>query len=617
MKKTQKFLFSTLLAGALLVGAVNVNTQANVSVTAEELPAAIELAEGGVTARMNLKSGNLGNGYRFSAVKVVASDPNNFDTWKANGNATVWPAVYYGVADEGTIDLTQYTDFNLVVRSEVGAQIFLRWEAIDVNGKIANFIPYGSAASNGYDPAVKTAYGDIKAQKDDNSFYTAKLNSNGWQGFTFTRFNGNSWPSNGTGTMVLHSNYANDFSVQKEAGFDPTQVKTIGLVRPAYSAQTWYFGTMTGVKADGSVDKIIDADNLTRETFANAFSGDTKSIATFDLDKNEYYLANRSNYNQDCGTSYKIYDNKSVSYISVTSEYQKADNNVFEYTKTASNTSFVWTTWEVDNGEPWFVNTAAINAVNHDALVFDVDATAATKAITFDMEIRVDAGNTAELQYRNNGGARSTAYLVWETGEVMASVGHIIPEGFKGKFVLPFNQFYQMVNTSTTEVTLDDSSLNITGIKYICAPQYSNDGDKVSISNAKFVAYSAQELNVINTVSTFYKSFAMDEGVDLRLSEPAGLRFSVGVNNAAYEAVVAALEGVTYEFGTVIVPDEAEFNGYVPNGEGILTVKKVNSGVNEDGTYRWYASIVNINAANYERAFIARAYLQYTIGGKT
>ncbi|MBQ5927206.1 MAG: hypothetical protein IIX01_04715, partial [Clostridia bacterium] len=292
----------------------------------------------------------------------------------------------------------------------------------------------------------------------------------------------------------------------------------------------------------------------------------------------------------------------------VTAVYTKADRNVLEYTKTANSVEHTWTSFYEDKGVNVPAVSSTFNLADYDGFVIDADLTGVTG--TSECCFFVKASN---VNYRSWG----HAYLVADDGTVITTEpGNKVPAGFKGRVVIPFTLFFAENNSGaklSDDINLDQAA----AIGAIVSVGGNKVGDVAKFSNAKIVAEAEKEAAIISELTSFRAAFTMQEGAAVRLDDPSGLRFGANINGEKYMAMTSALTGVTYEFGTVIVPNEAAYENAQPNATGILTIPMVNSGAVEGTNWSFYAAIVNINPANYDRDFVAKAYLQYTVNGDT
>ena len=579
MKRHKKFLLSTLLAGVLALGVVNTVAPVNeVEGSASTVPAPIELVEGSHILRNKLngdKKSAQGD-VTFSSVRLTngISQGNN-----CNGQTWRWASVWMGITDEASVDLSTATSLSLKTKNLTTSALWIKWWAVDTDGDAIPVALWGSDAS---------AKKGTSTRLSNGTTFTSASVSTDWRG----QYIGE--------PVIFTSTLATDMPFSSFAAFDISKVKGFVVAIDTWDAKAFDFGTVTATV--GSEEVVLwDAENATQKTYAEVFAGQsTKSMATIQLDKNDWYFGGCEG---NTGIDPAIYAEKNV-----TAVYTKADRNALEFTKTANSAEHSWTGFYVDKG----VNVPAVaqnvDLTNYDGIAMDVDLTGVngTSEVCFFIK-------ASDINYRSWG----HAYLLADNGTVTTNVpGNKIPAGFKGRAVLTFDRFLAE-NNSGAKLTDDINYNEVTAIGAIVSVGGNQVGDVAKFSNVQIVAEAQKEAAVISNLTTFKAGFTMQTGAAVRVSDPSGLRFGAKVTGAAWAPMYEALAGVAHEFGTVIVPNEAAYENAQPNQAGILTVKKVASGVYEGTDYCWYAAIVEINEANYDRDFIAKAYLQYTVNGKT
>ena len=583
MKRHKKFLLSTLLAGVLALGVVNTVAPVNeVEGSASTVPAPIELVEGSHVLRnkLNTDKKSVQGDVTFSSIRIANPTAQN---GAADSNWWGWPSLYLGVTDEETLDLSTATSLSLKMKFVGGVQPWIKWRAVDSDGDVIRVVDYSN------DKGTYTKFdGTTTAVDPSGDFRGTYIIAPG----------------------MLNSNLANgDYVFTNSAGdgigngsFDWSKVASFVVSIHAWDNKTFDVGTLTAT-IGGEEVVLWDAENAVQKTYAQVFEGEsTKTAATMNLNKDEWFFgAQPANVSNDP----VFYADSS---LNITATYTKADRNVLEFTKTANSVEHSWTGFYVDKG----VNVPAVeqnvDLTNYDGIAMDVDLTGVNG--TSEVCFFIKASN---MNYRSWG----HAYLLADNGTVTTNVaGDKIPAGFKGRAVLTFDRFLAE-NKSGAKLTDDINYDEVTAIGAIVSVGGNQVGDVAKFSNVQIVAEAQKEAAVISNLTTFKAGFTMKTGAAVRVSDPSGLRFGAKVTGAAWAPMYEALAGVAHEFGTVIVPNEAAYENARPNQAGILTVKKVASGDFEGTDYCWYAAIVEINEANYDRDFIAKAYLQYTVNGKT
>ena len=129
----------------------------------------------------------------------------------------------------------------------------------------------------------------------------------------------------------------------------------------------------------------------------------------------------------------------------------------------------------------------------------------------------------------------------------------------------------------------------------------------------EFTEAIPEELRTL--VENFSKTFTMVNGASIRLSEPAGIRFRAQMGLNEYTAL-AAFEGVTLSFGTLVVPEDYTTLPTLDGDYVKLDIKQTMWN-DEEGLKCYNAAIVKIKDGNLDRNFVARGYMQYTYNGVT
>ena len=120
-------------------------------------------------------------------------------------------------------------------------------------------------------------------------------------------------------------------------------------------------------------------------------------------------------------------------------------------------------------------------------------------------------------------------------------------------------------------------------------------------------------------VATLQTSFKMREGASVKMSTPTGLRFGASLDITALEQLKTS-EGVTnVRVGTIILPNDYLNSDELPrldsgrvDGKDMLDIPCTN--MDEKGNF--YGAITNVKTANYDRDFVARAYVYYEVNGE-
>lgn len=129
------------------------------------------------------------------------------------------------------------------------------------------------------------------------------------------------------------------------------------------------------------------------------------------------------------------------------------------------------------------------------------------------------------------------------------------------------------------------------------------------------------------SLSDRVSSFEMSDGASVRKVSPQGLRFSATIDKSQYDALGSAYSGSEIKMGMMIAPldlvkDKGEFvlsNTELTEGSDYLVVQRKvwATPVDSDSAdvYRFNAVLSTLKESNYDRNFVARAFI--TIGSET
>ena len=163
--------------------------------------------------------------------------------------------------------------------------------------------------------------------------------------------------------------------------------------------------------------------------------------------------------------------------------------------------------------------------------------------------------------------------------------------------------------------------------------------DKVNVNGGKYVggsaflvryAYSGDSEAPLDAENSVVYSYAdgknsailspeVVEGASIRTADKSGIRFSTNISADAIEFAKAA--GAELSFGTVIVPvdyladiDFITIENLEAAGKKYLDIK-ADAGIieNADGSVTINAAMIDILPDNYDREFVATAYIKYTV----
>ncbi len=136
--------------------------------------------------------------------------------------------------------------------------------------------------------------------------------------------------------------------------------------------------------------------------------------------------------------------------------------------------------------------------------------------------------------------------------------------------------------------------------------------------------YEAGESVTLTADTTFYAvSVELLDGASIRMHVNSGIRFETLVRTSLLAAITDG--GAAYTIGTLITPTDllsGEFTAEALSAAGVAyaDLTSNDAGVNllaSGSDTAFLASVININAQNYARAFSAISYLEIAAGGET
>lgn len=119
-------------------------------------------------------------------------------------------------------------------------------------------------------------------------------------------------------------------------------------------------------------------------------------------------------------------------------------------------------------------------------------------------------------------------------------------------------------------------------------------------------------------LADYVSTFVMQKGASVRLNESnPGIRFTSTISKEQYDAVVEHYGEANVKMGTLIAPKdlldgkELSLSSGLVEGEDYVTVERVVWGTQSDSeTYYFNAVLSDLPTTNYDRTFVARAYIQ-------
>ena len=421
------------------------------------------------------------------------------------------------------------------------------------------------------------------------------------------------WSDNAANAQNNKNEYGiADKTVTPSGTFDWSDVRRVMVSVVVWNVNTLDIGDISAEYADGGKKTLFDASESERKTAAEISA----------LGKDEWAFAPRLNYieawQNDKGG---VFENLGKEKATIVAANVEENGYVFVRTS-AAVASDIWKMTAMESGQDYG------DITGYNAFVFDLDSRMLTQEGKIDFILRVKEGTNQQKDYRAYGNGNSTEnyfHYIAENGEYTTNFdrkkgGNIIPTGFNGKVIIPFNAFQ---GTTESERPIETDLKNTVALHMVFNAANFKASETVNVGKIKLVAdfekkiteyrAAAQKSAVREAVTTFCESFAMTDGAALRVKkDDYGLRFMVNLSASAYAALKTAAEnaGVSIELGAILSSDDS-LNGAAltkDNKEMSLIVGKWNKENESFFATLGYDKIQGKEGVNYT----VRGYLTLT-----
>ena len=423
------------------------------------------------------------------------------------------------------------------------------------------------------------------------------------------------WNDNAANAQINKNEYGiADKTVTPSGTFDWSDVRRVMVSVVVWNVNTLDIGDISAEYAGGGKKTLFDASESVEKAVKTA-----ADIA--ELGKDEWAFAPRLNYIETWqNVKGGVFENLGKEKATIVAA--KVEENGYVFVRTsAAGASDIWKMTAMESGQDYG------DITGYNAFVFDLDSRMLTQEGKIDFILRVKEGSTVK-DYRAYGNGNSTEnyfHYIAENGEYTTNLdrkkgGNIIPTGFNGKVIIPFNAFQG--ETESDHPTEEELKNTVALFMAFHAANFKTS-ETVNVGKIKLVAdfekkiteyrAAAQKSAVSAAVTTFCESFAMTDGAALRVKKgDYGLRFMVNLSASAYAALKTAAEnaGVSIELGAILASDDS-LNGLAltkDNKEMSLIVGKWNKENESFFATLGYDKIQGKEGVNYT----VRGYLTLT-----
>ena len=365
------------------------------------------------------------------------------------------------------------------------------------------------------------------------------------------------WSDNAPAAVTNKNEYGiADKTVTPSGTFDWSDVRRVMVSVVVWNVNTLDIGDISAKYGNGGKKTLFDASESERKTVQS-----TADIAG--LKKDEWAFAPRLNYIETWQNDHGgVFENLGTEKATIVAAKVEENGYVF-VRKSATGASDIWQKVTTESGQNYG------DITGYDAFVLDLDSRALTQEGKIDFILRVTSGSSTK-DYRAYGNGNSTEnyfHYIAENGEYTTNHdrekgGNIIPTGFNGKVIIPFNAFQ---GTSSTDRPTEEELKNTVALLMVFNAANFKTSETVNVSKIKLISgfegkiaeyrAAAQKSAVSGAVTTFCESFAMTDGAALRVKkDDYGLRFKVNLSASAYAALKTAAEnaGVSIELGAIL-----------------------------------------------------------------
>ena len=362
------------------------------------------------------------------------------------------------------------------------------------------------------------------------------------------------WSDNAANAQNNKNEYGiADKTVTPSGTFDWSDVRRVMVSVVVWNVNTLDIGDISATYGNGSEKTLFDASESERKTAAEISA----------LGKDEWAFAPRLNYietwQNDKGGVFENLGKEKATIVAA-----KVEENGYVFVrKSATGDSDIWQQVTTESGQNYG------DITGYDSFVLDLDSRALTQEGKIDFILRVTSGSSTK-DYRAYGNGNSTEnyfHYIAENGEYTTNHdrkkgGNIIPTGFNGKVIIPFNAFE---GTSNTDHPTEEELKNTVALLMVFNAANFKASETVNVSKIKLISgfegkiaeyrAAAQKNAVSGAVTTFSENFAMTDGAALRVKkDDYGLRFMVNLSADAYTALTtaAANTGAKIELGAIL-----------------------------------------------------------------
>ena len=621
----RKFKKIALLCALLMIAAIGTTAGANAGErSVAKTAVSAEGTEAIADTNLTIADSTLFDGVRVSITGQVESEEFDKQTGQPTEVAYARRTVLYAGIGEGDRDLSEAESISVKLKfvTANSNRIFIVLADGTGNTAVSKFFvnrpkdgkPLGSkfynesgaevslteASGSAWEGvAVKNAgtAGTLVCAKD--GFYTAE----------------SMWSDNAANAQINKNEYGiADKTVTPSGTFDWSDVRRVMVSVVVWNVNTLDIGDISAEYAGGEKKTLFDASESVEKAVKTA-----AEIAA--LGKDEWAFAPRLNYietwQNDKGG---VFENLGKEKATIVAANVEENGYVFVRTS-AAGASDIWKMAAMESGQDYG------DITGYNAFVFDLDSRMLTQEGKIDFILRVKEGSTVK-DYRAYGNGNSTEnyfHYIAENGEYTTNLdrkkgGNVIPTGFNGKVIIPFNAFQ---GATESERPTETERKNTVALLMVFNAANFKASETVNVGKIKLVAdfekkiteyrAAAQKSAVREAVTTFCESFAMTDGAALRVKKgDYGLRFMVNLSASAYAALKTAAEkaGVSIELGAILSSDDS-LNGAPltrTNAEMSLIVGKWNKENESFFATLGYDKIQGKEGVNYT----VRGYLTLT-----
>ena len=362
------------------------------------------------------------------------------------------------------------------------------------------------------------------------------------------------WSDNAANAQNNKNEYGiADKTVTPSGTFDWSDVRRVMVSVVVWNVNTLDIGDISAKYAGGGKKTLFDASESERKAAAEISA----------LGKDEWAFAPRLNYietwQNDKGGVFENLGKEKATIVAA-----KVEENGYVFVRTsATSASDIWKMAAMESGQDYG------NITGYDAFVFDLDSRVLTQEGKIDFILRVTSGSSTKdyRAYGNGNASENYFHYIAENGEYKTNHdrekgGNVIPTGFNGKVIIPFNAFQ---GTTESERPTETELKNTVALLMVFNAANFKASETVNVSKIKLISgfegkiaeyrAAAQKSAVSGAVTTFCESFAMTDGAALRVKkDDYGLRFKVNLFADAYTALTtaAANTGAKIELGAIL-----------------------------------------------------------------